>query len=163
MRLEQYMINESISMPSWMKGLLLKIKDEMSRMTFSSLEKKCKESYDIISKEIESNNMKKIENLSNKSFTFTTESTVNEDLRHWWDLVKTEAFPTLAFYPALQVWIELDKYLKGTPYSGKVIGFYAALWVVLMTGKHISGWMKWRKENPEQYQAERESGGGRLF
>lgn len=163
MRLEHYMINERISIPSWMNSMLLKIKDEMSRMTFSSLEKKCKESYDIISKEIDPSGIKKIEKLSNKSFTFTTESTVNEDLRHWWDLVKTEAFPTLAFYPALQVWLELDKMLKGTPYSGKVIGFYAALWMVLMTGKYISGWMKWRKNQPDEYEMERSMGKGGLL
>lgn len=93
---------------------------------------------------------------------FGIHENINEDAKHWWDLVKTEAFPTLAFYPALQVWLELDKVLKGTEYSGKVIAFYAAFWLVLMSGKYVAGWMKWKKENPEEYGKERAVGKGGL-
>jgi len=91
------------------------------------------------------------------------ENPINEDAAHLWKLIKTEAFPTMSFYPALQVWLELDKVLKGTEYSGKVIGFYASFWLILISGKHIAQWMKWKKENPEQYKKEREEGNGGIL
>lgn len=89
--------------------------------------------------------------------------TLDEDAKHWWELVKQEAFPTLAFYPALQVWLEFDKMLKGTQYSGKVIAFYAAFWLLLVSGKYVKGWLDWKKDNPEQHAKEVEMGGGGLI
>ena len=92
------------------------------------------------------------------------ESTIiSEDMKHWWELVKTEAFPTLAFYPALQVWLEIDKYIKGSDYNTKVMMFYASLWLVLVSGKYIAGWMKWKKEKPDEYELERSMGKGGLI
>jgi hypothetical protein len=89
--------------------------------------------------------------------------TLDEDAKHWWELVKQEAFPTLAFYPALQIWLELDKMLKGTEYSGKIISFYAAFWLLLVSGKYVKGWLDWKKDNPEQHAKEVEMGGGGLI
>lgn len=88
---------------------------------------------------------------------------LDEDAKHWWELIKQEAFPTLAFYPALQVWLEFDKMLKGTQYSGKVIAFYAAFWLLLVSGKYVKGWLDWKKDNPEQHAKEVEMGGGGLI
>jgi hypothetical protein len=85
---------------------------------------------------------------------------LQEDLKHWWDLVKQEAFPTLAFYPALTVWCEIDKIIKGQPYSMKIVACYASLWLVLMSGKYVAGWLKWKREKPDEYEAERLRGEG---
>jgi len=88
---------------------------------------------------------------------------INEDAKHWWDLLKTEMFPTLAFYPALQVWLEFDKMLKGTEYSGKAIAFYAAFWLLLVSGKYIKGWLDWKKTSPDEYSKERAVGAGGII
>ncbi len=97
-----------------------------------------------------------------KSYFGMRESTINEDARHWWELIKQEAFPTLAFYPALQIWLEMDKYIKGDSFDTKVMMFYAALWLTLVSGKYITGWMKWKKEKPDEYSKERSMGKGGL-
>mgnify|MGYP000938184447 CR=1 FL=1 len=98
-----------------------------------------------------------------KYFSMTSESLINEDARHWWKLIKQEGFPTLAFYPALQVWLEMDKCLKGDTFNTKVIMFYAALWLVIVSGKYVAGWMKWKKEKPNEYELERSMGKGGLI
>jgi len=79
---------------------------------------------------------------------------LNEDFAHYWELMKQEAFPVLAFYPALQVWLELDKMLKTNSIGSnsiKVMLVYSAIWLFLVSGKYIKSWNKWRKENPEEY------------
>ena len=83
---------------------------------------------------------------------------LNEDFAHYWDLMKQEAFPSLAFYPALMVWLELDKMMKANGISDsnvKVIMVYAAIWLILITGKYIKSWKEWRKKNPEEYKKEK--------
>jgi hypothetical protein len=159
------MLNE-ISLPSWVTRNFNKVKNELKKMSFSELEKKCENAYNELSKQL---NPKQLELIKKKTEIFSKQQveeedkSLDEDLKHWWDLVKTEAFPTLAFYPALQVWLEIDKYLKGTEYNGKIIGFYASLWLVLMTGKYITGWMEWKTNNPDEYSREREMGKGGLI
>jgi hypothetical protein len=99
----------------------------------------------------------------NRNKNESIDNKLDEDAKHWWDLIKQEAFPTLAFYPALQVWLEFDKMLKGTEYSGKVVAFYAAFWLFLVSGKYIKSWIDWKKENPEQHAKEAEAGGGGII
>jgi len=81
---------------------------------------------------------------------------LNEDWKHYWNLIKGEAFPALSFYPALTVWLEIDKWIRqtGTP-SGRVIVIYGLLWLLLLSGKFVAGFRKWKKEHPEEYYAER--------
>ena len=88
------------------------------------------------------------------------ESELNEDIAHWWELVKTEAFPTLAFYPALTVWLELDNLLRGEDLNMRVVIVYSLFWVLLVSGKYVKGWNLWKKQNPEEYNAERAQGKG---
>lgn len=85
---------------------------------------------------------------------------VNEDLAHWWDVVKTEAFPTLAFYPALTIWLEIDKLFNDKDMDMKKTVVYASLWILLVSGKYVKGWMKWKKQNPDEYNTERAMGKG---
>lgn len=88
---------------------------------------------------------------------------VNEDLAHWWDVVKTEAFPTLAFYPALTVWLEIDKLFNDQQMDMRKTIAYASLWILLVSGKYVGGWMKWKKQNPDEYKDERKQGKGGII
>lgn len=85
---------------------------------------------------------------------------INEDLAHWWDLIKSEAFPTLSFYPALQVWLELDKVIKGGGLDARATIVYALVWILLVSGKYIKGYLDWKKQNPEEHATERAQGKG---
>ena len=81
---------------------------------------------------------------------------LNEDFAHWWSTFKGEAFPTLAFYPALSVWLELDKLFTaaGAGVNWMKVGAYALLFVFLVSGKYLKQWQKWRKDNPEEKEIE---------
>ena len=83
---------------------------------------------------------------------------LNEDFAHWWSTLKGEAFPTLAFYPALSVWLEMDK-LFGAAGAGPdwaKVGVYALMFVLLVSGKYLKQWSKWSKTNPEEAEKEAE-------
>ena len=162
MRLKKYIINE-MSIPSWITRLFGKAKEEMKRMTFQQFKNKCEDAFDRVIADIDPQNLDDFLKKHGFDSRKLGESVINEDAKHWWELIKTEAFPTLAFYPALQVWLEFDKMLKGTQYSGTVIAFYATFWLLLISGKYIKGWMEWKKTNPAEYSKEKESGGGGLI
>lgn len=89
-----------------------------------------------------------------------SDESLNEDLAHWWSVVKTEAFPTLAFYPALTVWLEIDKLFKGQDMDMTKTIVYALFWALLVSGKYVKGWMDWKKQNPEEHAYERAKGKG---
>jgi len=84
-----------------------------------------------------------------------TEEKLNEDWAHFWDTIKSEAFPSLAFYPMLTVFLEIDKIIKGSDANFKIIAVYSILWLFLVSGKFVKQFIKWKKENPEEYAAER--------
>jgi len=88
---------------------------------------------------------------------------INEDLAHWWDVVKTEAFPTLAFYPALTVWLEIDKLFKMQDMDITKTIVYSLFWILLISGKYVKGWSQWKKQNPDEYNAERLQGKGGII
>lgn len=164
MRLQRYMINE-LSLPSWITNMFNKIKKEMVGFSFSEIERKSEQAFDDILNVLDKDDLAKVlKKLGiNPNIIMKNESVIDESAKHWWDLIKTEAFPTLAFYPALQVWLELDKMLKGTEYSGKVIGFYAAFWLILVSAKYVKGHFDWRKEKPQEFAKEKEMGVGGLI
>jgi len=85
---------------------------------------------------------------------YVYEDIVNEDFKHYWQLIKDEGFPVLAFYPGLSVWMELDKLLSGGDFNLAKTGVYAAFWLVLVSGKFLKGWEKWKKEKPEEFEKE---------
>jgi len=82
------------------------------------------------------------------------EGVLVEDFKHFWNLIKIEGFPILSFYPMLQVWLELDKLIKGSGADYTAMGVYGLFWALLVSGKFIKGWSKWKKENPEEYEKE---------
>jgi len=91
-----------------------------------------------------------------------SDESLNEDIGHWWDVVKSEAFPTLAFYPALSVWLEIDKLFKDQDMDMKKTIVYSLFWVLLVSGKYVKGWMMWKKQNPDEYNMEKSNGKGGL-
>jgi len=84
-----------------------------------------------------------------------TEEKLNEDWAHFWETVKSEAFPSLSFFPALNIWLEIDKLIKGSDASTKTIIVYAIIWLLLISGKFIKQFYKWKKDNPDEYYDER--------
>lgn len=81
---------------------------------------------------------------------------LNEDFAHYWGLIKGEAFPALSFYPALTVWLEVDKWIRQSgDVNSRVIIVYGLIWLLLISGKFIKGFRKWKKEHPEEYYSER--------
>ena len=79
---------------------------------------------------------------------------VNEDLKHYWDFVKSEAFPTLSFYPALTAWLELDKLLSGGDFNSYKFGVYGLFWLILISSKFVSMWKKWKINHPDEFEKE---------
>ena len=181
MRFEEY-LNEGFTLPSGLKGIWEKVRRELSDMGLDAVKKKSEKAWKDLQMELhggqwdeyldyieDSEELKPYlkmmkDTTSEKRKDLYGESVVlSEDAKHWWELIKAEAFPTLAFLPALQVWIELDKMVRGTGGDTKVALFYAALWLVMMSGKYVSGWMKWKKENPMEYGQERSAGKGGII
>ena len=141
MRLQSYMLNET----SFMKYL-----GALKNMTFKKAKKFLKSEFDKFSEAVKNADMEdQVISLINKRMgtkyygldqiskgkVVESEEMVNEDAAHWWDLVKTEAFPTLSFYPGLTVWLELDKLLSGGDINVRKTVVYAIFWVLLISGK----------------------------
>lgn len=81
---------------------------------------------------------------------------INEDLKHWWMFVKSEAFPALSFYPVLKCFLELDKLITDPGSADiKTMIIYGVMWVFLVSGKYLTDWSKWKKEKPSEYKAEK--------
>jgi hypothetical protein len=93
-------------------------------------------------------NLDEISNLELKDST--PELKVNETFSEWFKNVKQEAFPTLAFYPALTIWLEVDKLFKGQDVDALKITVYATLWVFLVSGRYVIKKQKQNKENIEK-------------
>ena len=88
---------------------------------------------------------------------------LNEDWSRFWDLIKGEAFPALSFYPALTVWLELDKWVRQSgDINSRVIIVYGLIWLLLISGKFVKGFRKWKKEFPEEYYEERPKAKARM-
>jgi len=164
-------INESAS-----RGGIQKYFKELKRMSAPQAEKKLKTSWKelsyilkdrmleddaikIINKHFKTN-YKRLSEIDNAKIAKLPtknvyEELLVEDFKHYWELIKSEAFPTLSFYPALSCWLELDSLLKATgDFDGTKFGIYALFWFVLVSGKFVALWKKWRKENPDEFEKE---------
>ena len=95
-------------------------------------------------------NLKDLSKLSKaKPKLSESEEMLSEDWRHYWEVIKAEAFPSLSFYPALSVWFEIDKLVKNIPGNEanfKIIAAYSVLWLLLISGKFVKEFKKWKKE-----------------
>lgn len=170
MRLERYLTegNDIID-------LLGKLKHFNIRQLEDFLKKQFKEFMDMVPSGIETpivsiinkafgTRYKYLQDMINDKIPPLRESTtLNEDLAHWWDVVKTELFPTLSFYPALTAWLEIDKLLRGQDINIRVLVIYSMFWLLLISGKYIKGWHDWKRQNPDEYEKEKAQGKGGLI
>jgi len=86
---------------------------------------------------------------------------LDEDFKHYWNWFKDQTWPAISIFPSLSIWFEVDKLLDGagiTDLDFKRIVVYGIMWVLFVTGKHITQWKKWKKENPEQWEKEGKPG-----
>jgi len=160
MRFEEYITEES-TIPATLRRIFELVKMDMKRMSFDQFKKKAEEEWTKASLLLKPEDKERILKIAGfKSSMFAESTIINEDAKHWWELVKAESFPVLSFYPALQVWLELDKAIKGTGGDIKTMLIYAAIFLTLISGKYVVGWMKWKKENKSEYEDERSQGKG---
>jgi hypothetical protein len=85
------------------------------------------------------------------------QESLNEDFKHYWDWFKDQTWPAISIFSSLSIWFEIDKLLGDALISDlnfKKIIIYGLMWIILVTGKHIKMWRKWKKENPEEYEKE---------
>jgi hypothetical protein len=166
MRFKNY-INES-SIKSIGKSLLMSIKN----LSYDKARKLFKDNFNKFIKIIKDNGLeqqfleilnkktnKKISSLS--SLINLNENILNEDAKHFWGLFKMEGWPAISVFPALSLWFEFDKLVEGAGLDSldiKKIMIYATIWLVLILSKHISGWKKWKKEFPDEYEKEGKPG-----
>lgn len=166
MKFKTFVVNEN---------MMDKAKSLIKRLSFKKAKTFLQSEFKTFSKAVKDNDLEEeILSLINKFFKTKyrsldeiekqkireSDELVNEDLAHWWDVVRTEAFPTLAFYPALTIWLEIDKLFNDKDMDMKKTVAYASLWILLVSGKYVNGWMKWKKQNPEEYKDERSQGKG---
>lgn len=86
---------------------------------------------------------------------------IDEDFKHYWNWFKDQTWPALTIFPVLQIWFQIDSLLDGADISDlnfKKIIIYSLFWIILVTGKHIKMWYKWKKERPEEFEEEGEPG-----
>lgn len=83
---------------------------------------------------------------------------LGEDFAHWWKWIKDNAWPAGAIFSSLQIFFELDKLVfGGAPADMKKLIVYAAIWAAIVSGKYLFDWSKWSRENPEEYEKEKEA------
>ena len=162
MRLREYLIERAVP------GGVQKYFKELEKMSTSKVEKVLKSGWmelrDVL---IERGLEEKAISIINKRFHTNFKSfthidkmsigkpkMVNEDFKHYWDFIKSEAFPALSFFPALQAWLEINQLLSGEGFSSVKFGVYGIFWVLLVSGKFVTLWNKWKKENPEEWEKE---------
>jgi uncharacterized protein (UPF0335 family) len=60
---------------------------------------------------------------------------INEGFKEWYDEAKMHGYNALAFYPLLNMFMEIDKLIKGQDYSMRILIVYFVLWVGVIAGK----------------------------
>jgi len=108
-------------------------------------------------------NYRSVDQIKKMSSSRISESfELNEDFKHWWEIIKDQGWFNITFYPALQVWFEVaslvQNFLKGEALDQTTIKkavFFGILWLVLTSAKFAKDFYKWKKENPEEYSKER--------
>ena len=163
MRFETYLEDEPILTENMMRNMLQKLKGKAA----SGAKKVFKNAWDKLSKTLEpveddvlqiinknfGTNFTSFKQISNER---VSEEQLDEDWKHWWEMVRMEGFPTLSFYPALTAWIEIGKVLEpDMAVNWKKFGAYAMMWLAIVSYKFVRDFYKWKKEDPETYWAER--------
>lgn len=79
---------------------------------------------------------------------------LNEDLKHLWKFVESQAWGGIVFYPILQMYMELDRLLSGSGFDVKKTLVYASVFLFVMSAKHLQLFKKWKKESPVEWEME---------
>jgi hypothetical protein len=178
MRFKQYIINErapagGVNFQNHMKKISnkpAKAVEKIFKDGWIAFEKVLKshrleqDAIDIINKHLKTN-YKNLSQITKATIAkiptkklYEEEDLLTEDFKHYWELIKTEMFPIVSFWPALQAWLEIDKLIKSTGEANyTALAIYGIFWVFLVSGKYLLGWKKWKKENPEEYKKEKEA------
>jgi len=141
---KNYTIDKALNFleSQWKKAINIIRKNDKEKEALQILNKALKTNF----KSLDQFNKKNMKKLIPEGIEINN---LNEDLKHWWDMIKDEGFPTLSFYPALTTWIELGKLFDGADaVNWKKVAIYGAFWAALVTGKYIKSFMKWKKQNP---------------
>jgi len=86
---------------------------------------------------------------------------LNEDWKNFLNFWKSETYPALSIFPALQIWFQVDKLISGAHIKDldfKKIAIYGVLWLIILTGQHMLLFRKWKKENPSEWEEEGKPG-----
>jgi len=171
MRFEKHM--NTLNEANAFTGLLSKIKSKGEKAILKLLRKSWVEFYELVQ---DSGLEEQVLDAINKHFntnyssleqlnkiktplTIKGESTLVEGWTHWWDFVKAENWPAMSFFPALSAWMEINNWLGGTTdFNFKRFGFYAMFWVLLVSGKYLKDFIKWKHESPEDFAKEKKQG-----
>lgn len=171
MRLEEYLVlDEGVS--QWVRkaqSLLGMLRNKTAR----AFQQTCKEHWkrlagileahqlekdalQIINRRLNSN-FRSLDQVTKADVAAMSEGLLLEDFSHWWETMKSQAFPSATIFAALQICFELEKLLsKSTEANLEKMIIYGAIWAFLVSGHYIKSWMKWKKENPEEYHKEKE-------
>lgn len=105
-------------------------------------------------------NYRSLDQISNQKIQESNR--IDEDWKHFWDVISAEGFFNIKFWPALSIWMIIGNsllgYLKGTPIDPtdmKAAAVYGAIWLALASGKFIKDFKEWKKQNQDEYYAER--------
>ena len=162
MRLNKYIINEGK-----FTDILTKSFKMLSKMPFNKVKKTLADSWENVLPELKSKEELVLKILNSKMKTNfhsldqitksrVSEEIVTEDWKHFKEVLSMEAFPTLSFYPALTAWMEIGKILEpGMDVNWTKFGVYALFWLLLVSGRFIKQFYKWKKDHPDEYYAER--------
>ena len=138
------------------KSFITKTLNDLSKYTWDRLIKKLKfesskfmklidkEGYeDDILKILNKNGFKinSLKSFSKRKLIESTES-INKGFSDWWQEAKGNLYGALSFLPILNVFMEIDKLIKGNDYSSKAIIIYFVLWASILTGKIVNDKIK---------------------
>jgi hypothetical protein len=79
---------------------------------------------------------------------------INEDIKHLWSFITDQAWGGMVFYPMLQLYMELDKLLVGSGVDIKKTLVYFAIFLFILSAKHLQLYKKWKKDNPVDWELE---------
>ena len=95
------------------------------------------------------------------SISALKEDMINEDFSNFWKMFKMEGWGAVAIFPTLSLWFEADRLLDGVGLADlnyKKIIVYGTFWLFLLLGKHINGYKKWKKDNPDEWEKQGKPG-----
>ena len=82
------------------------------------------------------------------------EEILNEDLKHLWGFIESQSWVGLAFFPILQLYLELEKLLSNSGVDYKRILIYGAIFMFIMSAKHVQLFNKWKDTHEKDWEME---------